>query len=89
MSANSQQPRKRTRADVDSEDESSAAATAAKEDLKHDDQVLLDDGNIVIVAEPVAFCVHRSVLSLHSEVFRDMFTTCNICCGHCTMAEHF
>ncbi|EPT05740.1 hypothetical protein FOMPIDRAFT_33876, partial [Fomitopsis schrenkii] len=37
-------------------------------------EVWLNDGNVVIGAETTAFRVHRSVLSLHSDVLRDMFT---------------
>jgi BTB/POZ domain len=33
----------------------------------------LEDGNIVVVAEGVAFRVHRSLLTRHSEIFSDMF----------------
>ena len=40
---------------------------------KRDTEVWFDDGNIVVVADETAFKVHRGVLSLHSEVFRDMF----------------
>lgn len=32
-----------------------------------------EDGNIVLAAEGRYFRVHRSVLSAHSEVFKDMF----------------
>ena len=32
-----------------------------------------EDGNIVLIAQEVAFKVHRSILSRSSEVFRDMF----------------
>jgi len=32
-----------------------------------------EDGNIVLAAEGKYFRVHRSVLSAHSEVFKDMF----------------
>ncbi|PSR72331.1 hypothetical protein PHLCEN_2v11779 [Hermanssonia centrifuga] len=32
-----------------------------------------EDGNIILIAEETAFRVHRGVLSLHSEVFRNMF----------------
>lgn len=32
------------------------------------------DGNIVLQAEDTQFCVHRSVLSKYSSVFRDMFS---------------
>lgn len=31
------------------------------------------DGNVVITTADLAFKLHRGVLSLHSEVFRDMF----------------
>lgn len=33
----------------------------------------LDDGNIIIAVQGKHFRVHRSVLCLYSEVFRDMF----------------
>ncbi|CCM01368.1 uncharacterized protein FIBRA_03418 [Fibroporia radiculosa] len=33
-----------------------------------------EDGNVVLVAGSASFCVHRSVLSQHSPVFRDLFT---------------
>ncbi|KAH8101960.1 hypothetical protein BXZ70DRAFT_1007189 [Cristinia sonorae] len=33
-----------------------------------------DDGNVVLVAEGTAFCVHRGVLSSKSDIFRDMFS---------------
>lgn len=32
-----------------------------------------EDGNIVLVAQHTAFRVHRTVLAMHSNVFRDMF----------------
>ncbi|KAH9835450.1 uncharacterized protein C8Q71DRAFT_710329 [Rhodofomes roseus] len=67
MSADPALPHKRARTEAEDE-------PAMKMELKHDEKVWLDDGNIVIVAQNVAFRVHRSVLSLHSEVFRDMFT---------------
>ncbi|KZT66662.1 hypothetical protein DAEQUDRAFT_767876 [Daedalea quercina L-15889] len=59
--------RKRTCTEFGSE---AAAAT----DPERDEKIWLDDGNTVIIAEKTAFRVHRSVLSLHSEVFRDLFT---------------
>ncbi|RPD55357.1 hypothetical protein L227DRAFT_309405 [Lentinus tigrinus ALCF2SS1-6] len=37
-----------------------------------DDKVRLSDGNIVVIAENVAFRVHKSILAQHSEVFRDI-----------------
>lgn len=49
-------------------------APTALTNLKPDEEVWLNDGNVVIGAETTAFRVHRSVLSLHSDVLRDMFT---------------
>ncbi|KAI0046968.1 hypothetical protein FA95DRAFT_1291470 [Auriscalpium vulgare] len=40
-------------------------------------QLSFDDGNIILQADTASFCVHRSILSLHSEVFRDMFAVGN------------
>lgn len=34
----------------------------------------LSDGNVILQAESTQFRVHKSVLSMHSTVFRDMFT---------------
>jgi len=34
----------------------------------------LDDGSVVIQAELTQFRVHRTVLSRHSQVFRNMFS---------------
>ncbi|KAI0697102.1 hypothetical protein C8T65DRAFT_662770 [Cerioporus squamosus] len=39
-----------------------------------DDQVWLSDGNIVVIAEHVAFRVHKSILAQHSQVFRDILS---------------
>lgn len=39
----------------------------------------LDDGNIIIAVQGKHFRVHRSVLCLYSEVFRDMFTSPHSC----------
>ncbi|KAI1787704.1 hypothetical protein LXA43DRAFT_1028014 [Ganoderma leucocontextum] len=42
--------------------------------IQRDEDVWLSDGNIVIVAaDTMAFRVHKSILSLRSEVFRDLF----------------
>jgi hypothetical protein len=40
--------------------------------LKRVDDLWFDDGSIVLQAESTQFRVHRSVLSTHSEIFRDM-----------------
>ena len=34
----------------------------------------MDDGNILLVIDTTSFRVHRSILSLHSEVFKHMFS---------------
>ncbi|TFK82908.1 hypothetical protein K466DRAFT_603291 [Polyporus arcularius HHB13444] len=39
-----------------------------------DDQVWLSDGNIIIIAQNIAFRIHKSILAQHSEVFRDIFS---------------
>ncbi|KAI1787715.1 hypothetical protein LXA43DRAFT_1028058 [Ganoderma leucocontextum] len=44
-----------------------------EEDVVKDTEVWLHDGNIVVISKNIAFRVHKSVLSLHSEVFRDLF----------------
>ena len=36
-------------------------------------QLWFDDGNVVLLADNVAFKVHRSLLSRHSTVFKDLF----------------
>jgi len=33
-----------------------------------------DDGNVILQAENTQFRVHRSLMSLHSNVFKDMFS---------------
>lgn len=33
----------------------------------------LNDGNVVLETQQVQFCVHRSILSIHSTIFKDMF----------------
>lgn len=32
-----------------------------------------DDGNVILIAEDIGFCVYRGVLARQSEVFRDTF----------------
>lgn len=42
-------------------------------ELKRDQEVWLDDGNIVLACESTVFRVHRSILAAHCEAFKDMF----------------
>lgn len=60
----------RKRARVHSEPGEAAADVLPKRDA----EVWFEDGNAIVVADDTAFKVHRGVLSLHSEVFRDMFS---------------
>ena len=43
-------------------------------DADRDPEVWLSDGNIVVVSRQVAFRVHKSILSHHSVIFRDLFS---------------
>lgn len=38
-------------------------------------ELWMDGGNVILQAEVIQFQVHRSVLSNHSMVFRDMFSS--------------
>ncbi|PIL26644.1 hypothetical protein GSI_11269 [Ganoderma sinense ZZ0214-1] len=42
--------------------------------IKRDSEIWFEDGNIVVVAQNTAFRFHKSVVSLHSSVFRDLFS---------------
>ena len=42
--------------------------------IKRDSEVWFEDGNVVVIAQNTAFRFHKSVLSLHSPVFRDLFS---------------
>nr|VWP00669.1 Uncharacterized protein [Ganoderma boninense] len=42
--------------------------------IKRDSDVWFEDGNIVVVAQSTAFRFHKSVVSLHSSLFRDLFS---------------
>ena len=42
--------------------------------INRDSEVWFEDGNIVVVAQNTAFRFHKSVVSLHSSVFRDLFS---------------
>ena len=61
--------KKRQRTDAD---EPEGPGDSGVEVVK-DTQVWLLDGNIVLISKNIAFRVHMSVLSFHSEVFRGLF----------------
>lgn len=56
-------------------DESAPSQKRRREDteLKRDQQVWLEDGNIVLLCESTMFRVHRSILAAHCEALQDMF----------------
>lgn len=59
------------RDDTPSETSTSTITTAATA-TRHED-LWFRDGNIVLATHTLLFRVHKSILSLHSSVFRDMF----------------
>ena len=59
---------KRRRTDGDGELDDGQAANFTKHD-----KLWLEDGNVILVCAETGFRVHRSLLTLHSTVFRDMF----------------
>ena len=42
--------------------------------IKQDSDIWFEDGNVVVIAQTTAFRFHKSVVSLHSSVFRDIFS---------------
>ncbi|KAI0711793.1 hypothetical protein C8T65DRAFT_718061 [Cerioporus squamosus] len=49
-------------------------AATSLDAIERDQELWFEDGNIVVVAQRMAFRFHRGALSRHSQVFRDMFT---------------
>ena len=43
-------------------------------DITRDECFWFDDGNIVLVAENVGFCIYKGLLSSQSPVFSDLFS---------------
>ncbi|KAI1787705.1 hypothetical protein LXA43DRAFT_683603 [Ganoderma leucocontextum] len=76
MSSDAGPSRKRTRLEDSEEDGNLSLPTSS---IPKDDDVWLSDGSIVVVAaDKVAFRVHKSLLSLRSEIFRDLFSLPNV-----------
>ncbi len=49
--------------------------TATPDDsIKRDSEVWFEDGNVVVIAQNTAFRFHKSVVSRHSPLFRDLFS---------------
>ncbi|KAF7296530.1 BTB domain-containing protein [Mycena chlorophos] len=47
---------------------------AAPDDVTRSSEYFFDDGNIILQVESTQFRLHKTVLAMHSTVFRDMFT---------------
>ena len=57
--------------DVDSEDEDQKPE--AEPAFQNHPTFYFDDGNIILRTGGTLFCVHRSLLAMHSPTFRDLF----------------
>ena len=51
--------------------------------LKHHEEFWLDDGNIILVAQDVAFRIYRCLLAAQSTVFADMFASASPSSDEC------
>ena len=54
--------------------DSEGPPTAPDDSITRDSDVWYEDGNIVVIAQTTAFRFHKSVVSHHSPVFRDLFS---------------
>ncbi|KAI0056064.1 hypothetical protein BV25DRAFT_1995854 [Artomyces pyxidatus] len=48
----------------------------SRHNFKKSEDVWLEDGNVIILCDTIGFRVHQSILSFHSNVFKDTFSTC-------------
>ena len=51
-----------------------AAPPLADENFERDSDFWFEDGNIILVAQSIGFCVYKGPLIKHSPVFRDMLS---------------
>lgn len=59
---------------VDENPGDSFAEQVPLSDLKHSQEFWYGDGSVVLVCEDTGFRVHKSTMSTHSSVFRDLFS---------------
>ena len=52
--------------------------TARYQSIERDLDLWFDDGNIVFIVQSVAFRLHKSILSRHSDVFSAIFATLQV-----------
>lgn len=62
--------RKRPRTDASSYADDD---TDTKKVFTNHPDLYFEDGNVILRCERTLFCVHRSLISKHSEIFRDLF----------------
>ena len=62
-------PLKRARTEVDSDPADASIANSTR-----NSEFWFDDGSVVLNVQSTLFRVHRSILSMHSTVFSDMFS---------------
>ena len=43
------------------------------DEIQRDTDIWFEDGNVIVIAQNIAFRFHKGVLSHHSQVFRDLF----------------
>ncbi|KAF9558723.1 hypothetical protein CPC08DRAFT_709430 [Agrocybe pediades] len=68
-------PQKRQRTDTNSDSKDGGPPVDTNQtDSTQRSYLWFDDGNVVLQAENILFRVHKSLLSLHSEFFSDMFS---------------
>ena len=51
-----------------------AVPPLADENFERDSELSFEDGNIILATEHVYFCVHKSILSMNSPVWRDILS---------------
>lgn len=71
-------PRKRAKREPDSDTDDLDTGAGADADVDEKPFVnhptlYFDDGNVILTTGRTLFCVHRSLLSKHSAVFRELF----------------
>lgn len=70
-------PKRRKLDSPETDGESNDEGTTAPPPTTPSNCLYFNDGNIVLIAQDTAFRVHKGVLALHSEVFRNMFGDVN------------
>lgn len=67
-------PTRRKRTHSQSAADTSGGPSSGVAELKRHERLWFDDGNTVLVAQQTSFKIHRGVLAIHSDVFKNLFT---------------